>query len=96
MEIIQRSSLVPYCEIRENDSGLHFLLKLKTLIPDHTIEEKLLEHGIRILALSDYDLLYEENKAHYFIINYSNLNVEKIEHAFGVIETFLKEETVKQ
>ena len=96
MEIIQRSSLVPYCEIRENDSGLHFLLKLKTLIPDHTIEEKLLEHGIRILALSDYDLLHEENKAHYFIINYSNLNVEKIEHAFGVIETILKEETVKQ
>lgn len=96
MEIIQRSSLVPYCEIRENDSGLHFLLKLKTLIPDHTIEEKLLEHGIRILALSDYDLLHEENKAHYFIINYSNLNVEKIEHAFGVIETILKKETVKQ
>ena len=96
MEIIQRSGLVPYCEIRENDSGLHFLLKLKTLIPDHTIEEKLLEHGIRILALSDYDLLHEENKAHYFIINYSNLNVEKIEHAFGVIETILKEETVKQ
>ena len=54
------------------------------------------EHGIRILALSDYDLLHEENKAHYFIINYSNLNVEKIEHAFGVIETILKEETVKQ
>ena len=69
---------------------------MHTLITWLSIEEKLLEHGIRILALSDYDLLYEENKAHYFIINYSNLNVEKIEHAFGVIETILKKETVKQ
>ncbi len=96
MEIILHSSLVPYCEICENDSGLHFLLELKTVIPDQTIERKLLEHGIRIHALSEYDLLYEENKAHYFIINYSNLNVEKIEYALGVIETIIKEETGEQ
>lgn len=90
MDIVRRSRLVSSCEIRENDSGLHFLLKIRTTIPDRTIECKLLEQDIRIKALSDYDLLNEENKAHYFIINYSSLNVEKLGHALDVFAEILK------
>lgn len=90
MDIIMKSSIVPYCEIWENDSGLHFLLRLKTGIPDRTIEHRLRAHGIRINALSDYDLINEENKSHYFIINYSNLCVEKMDYALDLIENIIK------
>lgn len=85
MNCIQQSRLLPYCDIWENDSGLHFLLRLKTNIPDKVIEQKLLEKGIRMESLSDYDLIHEEEKTHYFIINYSNLNLEKLEYALDTI-----------
>ena len=91
MDVVMQSKLVPYCEIWENDSGLHFLLKLKTTISDQEIEHKLMERGIRINTLSDYNLLNEENKSHYFIINYSNLDMEKIKYALDVIEEILTE-----
>lgn len=91
MEIVMHSRLLPYCEILENDSGLHFLLRLHTTIADRVIEEKLRERGIRMHALSDYDLLNEENKAHYFIINYSNLDVEKLPYALNTIEEIIME-----
>lgn len=91
MDVVMQSKLVPYCEILENDSGLHFLLKLKTTISDQEIEHKLMERGIRINTLSDYNLLNEENKSHYFIINYSNLDMEKIKYALDVIEEILTE-----
>lgn len=91
MDIVMHSKLVPYCEIWENDSGLHFLLKLKTTISDQMIESKLLERGIKINALSDYDLLNEENKSHFFIINYTNFNIEKFKTALDIIEEILTE-----
>ncbi|MDO4491007.1 MAG: PLP-dependent aminotransferase family protein [Lachnospiraceae bacterium] len=90
MDIIQNSGLVSSSEILENDSGLHFLLKLQTTIPDETIENRLLEQGIRIQSLSDYDLLKEEDQAHYFIINYSNLNMDVIEDALKKMEEVLE------
>ncbi|MCR5101777.1 MAG: PLP-dependent aminotransferase family protein, partial [Butyrivibrio sp.] len=85
MDIIMQSSLMPNCEILENDSGLHFLIKIKTKLPDKELKDKLLEKGIRINSLSDYDLINEKNKTHYFIVNYSNLDIDKIKYAFEII-----------
>lgn len=91
MDIVMHSKLVPYCEIWENDSGLHFLLKLKTTISDQKIEGILSKRGIKINALSDYDLLNEENKSHYFIINYTNFDIEKFKYALDIMEEILTE-----
>ena len=93
MDIIHHSGLFRYCDILENDSGLHFLIRLRTAIPDKTIESQLLEKGIRMKSLSDYDLIGEENKAHYFIVNYSSLDIDKIDYALKVMESIIKENT---
>ncbi len=85
MDIIMQSTLMPYCEILENDSGLHFLIKINTTLPDKVFKNKLLEKGIRINSLSDYDLINEKDKTHYFIVNYSNLDIDKIKYAFEMI-----------
>lgn len=98
MDIIKHSGLIPRCEIIENDSGLHFLLRLETTIPDEIIEKKLLERGIRIESLSDYDLLKKNDRMkakdklrknelpHRFIINYSNLKIDAIEGALKALQ----------
>ena len=98
MDIIKHSGLISRCEIIENDSGLHFLLRLETTIPDEIIEKKLLERGIRIESLSDYDLLKKNDRMkakdklrknelpHRFIINYSNLKIDAIEGALKVLQ----------
>ncbi len=78
MEIIERSDLRDVCTIKENDSGLHFLISLDTKRPDKEIEKRLAAKGIKIKALSDYYFTDEGSKQHLFIINYSNLDESKI------------------
>lgn len=87
MEIINNSCLVKHCDIVENDSGLHFLIRLKTSVSDSEVERILLENGIRIKSLSDYDLTKEGSKEHHFIINYSNIDTDRIGDALKIIES---------
>ena len=54
IDIINHSSLKDKCKVKENDSGLHFLLQLNTKLKDEVIEEELAEKDIKIKALSDY------------------------------------------
>ena len=84
-DIIQKSSLGKRCEIIENDSGLHFIIKLDTRIPDNELGQKLKEKGVMIRSLSEYYLREEQAKEHLYIINYSNLNEEILSEACEVI-----------
>lgn len=84
IEMIERSPLKECASILENDSGLHFLLRLKTDIPDREIVERLKGQGIRVKALSSYFLTKEvkEEHSHLFLINYSNIQAEQAVSAF--------------
>ncbi|SET64167.1 MocR-like pyridoxine biosynthesis transcription factor PdxR [[Clostridium] polysaccharolyticum] len=84
IELIERSPLKECASILENDSGLHFLLRLKTDIPDREIVERLKRQGIRVKALSSYFLTKEvkEEQSHLFLINYSNIQAEQAASAF--------------
>ena len=65
--------------IIERGSGLHFLLKFNTKCSDEEIVRRLEEKGIRMRPLAAY---YENPKpeaAHIFVLNYSNLAVEKLD-----------------
>ncbi len=91
IDIINHSSLKDKCKVKENDSGLHFLLQLNTKLKDEVIEEELAEKDIKIKALSDY--YFEDSgskKEHFFIINYSKLEEEKIKKALETINEILK------
>ena len=78
---IEGSKLKDCCEIIENEAGLHFLVKLKTQKPDCEIIDKLQKKGIRIQALSEYFFTNDVEKEHYFIVNYSNIELDKISQA---------------
>ena len=91
IETIRQSILSDKCEIIENDSGLHFLVKLKTDFPDSKIENELEKRKIRIRALSDYYFEKNEEREHFFIINYSNIEAEEIGPFLETIEKVLSE-----
>lgn len=89
---IENSNLKDKCEIIENESGLHFLLRLRTDIPDEVLKEKMKESGIKIQSLSEFYLSDEGVKEHYFIINYSNIDLNKFTQVSEIICSLICEE----
>ena len=89
---IENSSLKDKCEIIENESGLHFLLRLRTDIPDEVLKDKMKESGIKIQSLSEFYLSDEGAKEHYFIINYSNIDLNKFTQVSEIICSLMCEE----
>lgn len=83
IDTIRKSGLNEACEIIENDSGLHFLIRIRTDKADGEILHALGERGIRVNALSEYFFTPSEMK-HCFIINYSNADIEKAGEAFDI------------
>ncbi len=61
--------------ILEQDAGLHFLVKVDTLLSDRELTRQLSQNGIRVRALSDY---YHETKEdlHCLVVNYSGSKEE--------------------
>lgn len=80
IETIRKSRLNEVCEIIENGSGLHFLIRVKTDMSDEAILTALKKRGIRLHALSEYFFTPSDTR-HCFILNYSNVDIEKAENA---------------
>jgi len=79
---IRTSSFSSKCEILESESGLHFLLKVKTGQKDEYVIEKAESEGIRVSALSSYCYNREYSRMyngieHKFIINYAGIETQK-------------------
>lgn len=80
---IMNSPLKEKSEILEKDSGLHFLLKLKTKLSGEKLKEKLLAQGINVSLLSDYFYenstnLLPQDATRTLVINYSGLSKSQI------------------
>ena len=87
---IRNSSASSKCEILESDSGLHFLLKVETDIPDELVIEKAEKENIRISTVSKYcankDLLNLSDKyKHLYIINYPGVETQKAIEALKIL-----------
>lgn len=78
LECIEKSSLREYSNVIENDSGLHFILKLNTDISDSELIEKLRSKEINVRMLSDFYYKGKSESAHAILLNYSNIEPEKI------------------
>ncbi|MCR4956722.1 MAG: PLP-dependent aminotransferase family protein [Lachnospiraceae bacterium] len=89
IDVIKKSALGERCSIRENDAGLHFLLKVDFNIAPRELNQKLLKRGIKINALEDYYLDSGAHEKNLYIVNYSMLNGEKMKKILGVIEEVL-------
>lgn len=81
LSIIQKSSLGSSCKVIDNASGLHFILELDTLLTDLELKKRFLQNDIRLIALSAYYLTDRNVKEHQFILNYSNVDLERLPEA---------------
>lgn len=78
------------CHVRENDSGLHFLLQLATDMPDAVIQRRLATQGIRLRSVRDYSLDAHAEDRHEFLLNYSSLDTEKLPAALQALKQVMQ------
>ena len=76
-------------EIFEESSGLHFIMKLNTKISDEELTEKAKARGINLSCLSQYCKNSENASKSIIIINYSGINIEKVEEAMEIISEII-------
>ncbi len=74
--------------LREEDAGLHFLLKLETELSDEALVARWREAGIWVRALSSY---YQgevpEEDRHCLVVNYSGLREEALEVFLNILQS---------
>ena len=75
-------------EIIENDSGLHFNLKLNIKMSDCKFKELLKSHGIIVQAVSDY-YMDEVKDYHIFIVNYSSIDIDMLMEKIKMLKKVL-------
>lgn len=75
---MQKSGLTNFCEIDEEESGLHFLLKINNGKSGLQLKKSLETQGIKISLLSDFFYDDEKNNGPVFVINYSGLKKENL------------------
>ena len=76
---MHKSGLMDFCEIQEEEAGLHFLLKVKSEKSGEELKKSLAEQGIRIALLSDFFYDNKGDKSEpVFVINYSALKKENL------------------
>ena len=85
VECIKKSPLSTLSEITEEDSGLHFLLKLHTDLDDDEISRRALKKGLRLAFLGDYFYHRPKEASHILVINYSGLKPENMEQAIKIL-----------
>ena len=74
----QKSPAMPFCKITEQESGLHFLLTIKTEKSPAEIKAAMKQKGIKVSLLSDYYYGAYSNGECTLVINYSALKKERI------------------
>ena len=86
LEILRNSPYAPRMTIREEDAGLHFLLKVDTDLTDEELEARCARGGIRVKALSRYyHTPVPERDRHTLVINYAAVRESELEEALGRI-----------
>lgn len=81
MEAIKSHPLYERVTVTEENSGLHFLLSVKTALSDEELMKKTKENGVNVSCLSQYYSQKGKGKEHTLIINYSAIDKDKMKEA---------------
>lgn len=81
LECIKAQKNFNKVEILEENSGLHFLMKIDTELSDMELVARARKNGVAISCLSQYSYLEENATEHIIIINYSGIKTEDIKEA---------------
>ncbi len=71
---LSQASFSGQVEILEQDAGLHFLLRVRTRLPDRDLKALCARAGIRILCLSDYSQRHNPADSHCLVVNYTGFD----------------------
>lgn len=85
LDAIAACPLAGLCDIIEQDSGLHFLLRLHTHRSDASLAESLAEQGIHLTPLSDYYEANAPSASHQFLLSYANLDMNALPDALATV-----------
>ena len=93
IQSLQNSKIAPKIQIKEEDSGLHFLLQIDSIKTKDELQKDLLSQGIKISLLSDFyypDLTKSDiQQEKIFLINYSGIKKEQIPIFIKKLESVL-------
>ena len=90
--VVQMLKTCPFADkltILEQDAGLHFILKVDTLLSDRVLTEKLQSAGIRIHPLNRYYHRSREEDTHCLLVNYASLEEKKLEEVLQILPDWL-------
>ncbi len=89
IEAIETSAFAGEVTIKEENAGLHFLMRLDTEKSDSSLRKEAAVLGIRLAFLSEYK--HKPNKAdeHVLVINYSGIDTQKLPEAIRRLEKIL-------
>lgn len=83
LNCIRKSPISDYVKIKEEDSGLHFLMEINTPLEADELLDKIKRADIKISALSDYYINPIQKFSKTFVINYSSIPEAKMEEAIN-------------
>ena len=87
LEILNGCSYASRLTIREEDAGLHFLLRVDTNLPDEALCALCTEAGLAVRPLSSFYHTPAGNRiAHCLVVNYATLREEELEAALKNLE----------
>lgn len=75
--------------IIENQSGLHFLLEVETSLSDQAVKQALLDQGIGIHSVSDYDMSIASPDSHCFLIQYAGFDIPRFKEALNTFKNIV-------
>ena len=86
LEELKKDAMAGRIEIREEDAGLHFLMKIDTDMEDEVFLQKASQNGIRLSSLAGYYFDEPPKKTeHTMIVNYSGIRVNDIKEAVACL-----------
>ena len=88
LKILEADEYRDMCTVTEGDIGLHFILKINTILNDEDVKNKLLKKGYIIRTVSDYCHNKNKKYEHLILINYSDISEEKIRGFLTEIANF--------
>ena len=93
IEEFMQGPLAGRVKITGQDAGLHFLAQLQTQLPDHELQRRAAERGLRLAMLSDYYHQKQEARQHTLVVNYSGLDMQHLPKALEDLADMIKEES---
>ena len=88
ISFLNRCPFADRLTILEQDAGLHFLLKVDTVLTDRELTERLARAGIRVQALSEFYHDTAENRR-CLVINYSGIQESALEQALDAAKEIM-------